>query len=340
MFTGRSPGRRSCVVAARNHACPNEHGRTKRAEDERVADVSHLKDRLRWNQPAVARRARAGILDARRSVRRAVAGGRPDPSFLVIGAQRSGTTSLFRYLAQHPQVAPPLVKEVQFFSTSAFLKGQDWYRTNFPAARDLRRRADEHRAAVTFEATPYYLFHPLAASRAAATLPGVKLIALLRNPVDRAYSHYLHSVQRGIEPLTFEAALDAEPERLAGEEAKIRADERYDSDAFRSFSYFSRGVYVDQLAEWARWFPREQLLVLESETMYRDPGATYRRVIDWLGLSAWAPPGFDVFERSNTVRDALSAPTRARLERAYAPHDERLGMFLGADFSWTGGGGR
>ena len=305
--------------------------------DDRVA---HLKDRLRWNQPAVARRARAGLLDARRGLRRAVPGARVDPAFLIIGAQRSGTTSLFRYLSQHPQVVPPLVKEVQFYSTSAFLKGQDWYRTNFPAARDLQARAAEHGIAHTFEATPYYLFHPLAARRVAATLPDVKLIALLRNPVDRAYSHYLHSVQRGIEPLTFEDALAAEPARLAGEEAKMRSDEHYDSDAYRSFSYFARGVYVDQLAEWARCFPQERLLVLESEAMYHDPSATYGRVVDWLGLSTWEPPAFDVHERSNTVRDPLAAPTRARLEREFAPYNERLRAFLAVDFSWMGAGDR
>ena len=74
--------------------------------------------------------------------------------------------------------------------------------------------------------------------------------------------------------------------------------------------------------------------------MYRDPGATYRRVVDWLGLSTWEPPAFDVFERSNTVRDPLAAPTRARLEREYAPYNERLRAFLAADFSWMGAGDR
>ncbi len=302
--------------------------------------VSNLKDRLRWNQPVVARRARAGLLDARRGLRRAVPGSRADPQLLVIGAQRAGTTSIFRYLSQHPQVVAPLVKEVQFFSTPAFLKGPDWYRSNFPTTRELQSRGEEHgAAAMTFEATPYYLFHPLAAERAASLLPAVRLIVLLRNPVDRAYSHYLHSMQRGIEPLSFEAALDAEPERLAGEEARMRADESYDSLAYRSYSYFARGVYADQIAEWMRRFPREQLLVLESEAMYRDPGATYRKVVEWLGLAPWEPESFSVFERSNTVRDPLPASARSRLERQYAPHNERLRALLPAEFSWIGGGG-
>ena len=297
---------------------------------------SNLKDRLRWNQPAVARRARAGLFNARRGLRRVAPGARSEPSFLIIGAQRSGTTSLFRYLAQHPQVVPPLVKEVQFFSSSAFLKGPDWYRSNFPTTRDMQGRANQGATAVTFEATPYYLFHPLAASRVAAALPNAKIIVLLRNPADRAFSHYLHSVQRGIEPLGFDEALRAEEERLAGEAMRMGSDERYDSQRYRAFSYFARGVYVDQLTEWERRFSREQLLVLESEAMYRDPSATYRRVVEWLGLAPWEPPTFDVFERSNTVRNEMAASTHGQLARDYAPHNQRLREHLSTDFGWTG----
>ena len=336
VFTLSSSGRRLPAPAVGD----DEYAITRTAHEKGCGrpvthSVSHLKDRLRWSQPAFARRARTGLLDARRGLRRVAPGGRAEPNFLIIGAQRSGTTSLFRYLSQHPQVVPPLVKEVQFFSSSAFLKGQDWYRANFPTTRDMQSRANQG-AAMTFEATPYYLFHPLAASRVAAALPKAKIIALLRNPVDRAFSHYMHSVQRGIEPLSFDAALRAEEERLAGEAMRMRSDERYDSERYRAFSYFARGVYVDQLAEWERRFPQEQVLVLESEAMYRDPSATYRRVVEWLGLAPWEPPTFDVFERSNTVRNEMAASTDGQLARDYAPHNQRLREHLSTDFGWTG----
>ena len=133
------------------------------------------------------------------------------PSVLIIGAQKGGTTSLFSYLVQHPDVLAPLTKEIHYFDLQ-YDREDKWYRGHFPFARRLER------GAVTIDASPYYLPHPLVPARAAQLVPEAKLVAVLRDPVDRALSHYHHEVRAGRESLSFADAIDQEAERLAGEE--------------------------------------------------------------------------------------------------------------------------
>ncbi|HYF40703.1 MAG TPA: sulfotransferase domain-containing protein, partial [Gemmatimonadales bacterium] len=142
------------------------------------------------------------------------------PSVLLIGAQKAGTTSLFNYMAEHPAVLPPSNKEIHYFDLNP-TRGLTWYRSHFPYNHQLRD------GSVTVDASPYYLAHPGVPQRAAQLLPGARLLVLLRNPVDRAYSHYQHEVRGGREPLSFEEAIAREPERLEGEEERLRADPAY-----------------------------------------------------------------------------------------------------------------
>jgi len=245
------------------------------------------------------------------------------PNFLIIGAQRSGTTSLYRYLAEHPAVAPPLRKEIQYFSLH-YGRGDAWYRTHFPVAG--RQRA-------TFEATPYYLFHPAVPHRAADTVPHAKVIALLRDPVSRAFSQWQHNASRGLEHLGFEAALDAEQERLAGECDRLLSDAGYRSDAHRLWSYVSRGEYADQLERWLAQYPQEHVLVLRSEDLYAQPEATYARALDFLGLAPLALAEYPRYTRRvSTARMTDSA--RRRLTAHFQPHNERLAALLGEEVWW------
>jgi hypothetical protein len=186
------------------------------------------------------------------------------PSALIIGAQRSGTSSLFNYLVEHPDVRAPVTKEVHYFDLH-FSKPVRWYRGRFPYRRALCG------GVLTLEASPYYLAHPLAPQRAARLLPEVKLIALLRNPVDRALSHYHHEVRGGRESLSFAEAIEREAERLAGEEERLASDPEYYSFSHHRYSYTTRGLYLRQLRHWVAHYPRAQLLVLQSECLFRDP---------------------------------------------------------------------
>lgn len=254
----------------------------------------------------------------------------PLPDFVIIGTQRGGTTSLFRYLAGHPHVEPPLEKELHFFDLD-YSNGVEWYRSQFGAARATRPWRRRPR---TGEATPYYLFHPLAPARIASVHPRAKLIALLRNPVERAYSHWAFVRAEGHEPLSFEEALRAEPERLAGEEERIRRDETYFSFPHQYHSYLSRGRYAEQLRRWFSVFARDQLLVLRSEDLFERPGATFGEVLRFLHLRAWAPPAFERYNPS--VMSRIDRSTRARLEEHFRPLTADLSQLLGREMVWDG----
>jgi len=159
------------------------------------------------------------------------------PDFLIIGAQKCGTTSLYRYLIQHPQIEPAIKKEIHYFDLN-YNKPIQWYLNQFPA---LKTQSDR----ITGEATPYYIFHPHAPYRIKEHMPDAKIIVLLRNPVDRAYSHYHYAVERYGETLSFEEALDIENERLAGEMEKFQKNPYYKSRNYRCFSYQKRGIYIE-----------------------------------------------------------------------------------------------
>lgn len=190
------------------------------------------------------------------------------PDFIIIGAQRSGTTSLFNYLGQHPEIYQSFPKETHYFSNH-YQKGVGWYRSHFPLkVHKVIAESYLKRKFIAGEATPYYISHPLAPGRVHNLVPNVKLIVLLRNPVDRAYSHYHHQVKLGMEPLTFEEAIDAEEERISGEVERIKRDVQYRSFNLQNYSYLYRGVYIHQVRTWLEYFDREQFLVLESEVFF------------------------------------------------------------------------
>ena len=165
-----------------------------------------------------------------------------------------------------------------------------WYASRFPTKLTAWSVARRHGTELlTGEASPYYLFHPLVPHRVAEHLPRVKLIALLRDLVGRAYSHYQHEVARGFETLSFEEAIEAEPARLAGEAERLLAEPLYHSFAHQHHSYLARGRYHEQLERWRARFDDEQLLVLSSERFFAEPERTFRQVLDFLELPAFTP---------------------------------------------------
>jgi hypothetical protein len=254
------------------------------------------------------------------------------PDFIIIGAQRCGTTSLYSYLVDHPCVASASVKEIHFFDIN-FHKGFVWYRSHFPLfLYPLYTQLRHRRSAISGEASPYYFFHPCASRRIKELLPRVKLIVLLRNPVDRAYSHYHFVVRLGYETLSFEEAIRAEEKRLCGEVDKMVEDEYYYSLNHQYYSYLARGIYVNQLAEWMGCFPSEQFLVLKSEDFLDDPALVLSCVTDFLGLPDWRP---DVFVKYNhACYPMMDARTRSWLVDYFRPYNQELYSYLDRDFGW------
>ena len=300
-------------------SCAREGGATLMARERGAANDNYSRI------PApIARLGKAVVL----SPRRVTASRRQLPGFLVIGTQRGGTTSLYRHLVAHPQVesATPS-KGVHYFDREPE-KSLNWYRAHFPLARD-----DGH---ISGEGSPYYLFHPLVPARVATALPEVRVIAILRDPVERAYSSYKQEYARGFEDAeTFEQALELEPERLSGEEERIVRHPGYQSYSHQHHAYVGRGMYLDQLKAWRQHVPAERTLVLQTERFSADPASGMRAVFQFLGLE---PVLQDSYRKYNARPYADMKPdTRERLAAAFAEPNRRLYEFLGEDFGWSTG---
>jgi hypothetical protein len=263
---------------------------------------------------------------------------RPLPDFLLIGTHRGGTESMHTYLDRHPCVAPKFprvqhVKGVRYFDEH-FAEGDAWYRSHF-ATGVYRAGLGRVRGArvLTGEASSYYLFHPTAAARAARLVPDARIVVLLRDPVERAYSHFKRLRRDGKEPLaTFEDALAAEDERLEGEEERILHDDRYYSPAHEHFSYTRQGIYADALGRWLEHFPRDRVHVEASERFLREPQRAYDEVLAFLGLPQYRLP--DTTPLNGTRPEPLAASTRDELAARVAPHNRRLEAMLGMRFGW------
>ena len=220
------------------------------------------------------------------------------PGFLGLGVQKGGTTTLDALLRQHPGLALPRSKELQYFSLHYGL-GDAWYAGQFAAARPEQRIG---------EITPYYIFHPLAAERIHTLVPDVRLIVLLRDPVERALSQLFHSRRLGLEPLEPESALAAEPERMAEAEAVVLAGGRHRSH--QEHSYLSRSRYELQLARYEALFPAKQLLLLRSEDLFLSASEVWERLLQFLELQPMSMPALP---RANAGRqEADAVPTRLR----------------------------
>lgn len=273
------------------------------------------------------------IQAASRAVGRLTSGLRMLPSFLIVGAQRSGTTSMYRALTHHPSVLRAVLhKGVHYFDVN-YDKSLAWYRGHFPTrltAARVRRRTGT--PAQTFESSPYYMFHPLAPERIQRDLPGVKLLVLVRDPVERAYSAHAHELARGFETEPFERALELEESRLLGETEKLRSEPNYESHSHRHNAYVTRGQYIDYLEPLAELVGRDRVHIVDSHDFFTRPEDLYDEVLRFLGLPR---AGYPPFERHNArPRSAMPESVRASLREHYAPYDERLAAWWGRVPSW------
>lgn len=253
------------------------------------------------------------------------------PNFIIIGCQRCGTTSLFNYLVKHPCIVGSYVKEIHYFDIN-YDKRLSWYKAHFPVDRNRFVRFSNKQNIITCEATPYYIMHPHAAKRISTIIPNVKLILLLRNPVDRAYSSYLMRANRGAEKLSFEESIRLEERRLEGEFGKMILSENYDSRHFRKSSYITRGKYIDQIKSWLHYFPKEQFFIETSDVFFENPSNTLKRIYDFLEV-----PNFDIGEIKvyNKINyKPLDKNIRKYLLKLYKPYNDELSQFLGRKLNW------
>lgn len=273
-------------------------------------------------RPLIAARRR--VADACRVVADACTGTRRGlPAVILAGGMRCGTTSLFDWLADHPQVSPSRRKEVHFFDLQ-FARGPAWYRRQFAPLRRLPGGSDSQ----PFESSPYYMFHPAVPGRVRTVVPDAKIVFLLRDPVARAVSHFRKNVRDGREPLRFAAAVAAEEDRLAGAEQKLLADPHHASPAHQYFSYKARGCYADQLLRWRAAFPAAQLLAIDAGRLFTNPATVLDELLRFLELDPWRPASFAVRNASRTEPPSDAAAIRG-LEAFFEPHQQRLHDLIG-----------
>ena len=255
------------------------------------------------------------------------------PSFLIIGAGKSGTTSLFEYVFAHPATSRPTHKEINYFTHQWERLSAHWYRGQFPTAFRRMYISCRHGARlVTGEASTSYLFRPDVPLRVRRTIPDVRLIATLRNPVDRAISDYHYSLAMGAERATLQEALEKEAERLA-RSPELLENPSYERLPLGTRRYLAAGVYDKQFERWLDYFPREQLLVIESEHLFADPHSTMRKVYGHLRLSPFELPRLAVHGQG--AYPEADVKVTAYLHDFFAEPNRRLVELLRQDFSWA-----
>ncbi len=245
------------------------------------------------------------------------------PNFIIFGTVKGGTTSLYNYLTLHPSILPAIQKEVHFFNRNhIFRQGLKWYLAHFP-------QIPQNLNLISGEASPNYMYFPQAGKRVFQCLPEVKLILILRNPIDRAISHYYMARRLGQEQRSLEEA-------LAGEVKTIKNIPQRAFDEVNFFTepptYLRAGFYFYFIKEWMNVFPREQVLVLKSEEMYENPAATMKQVFEFLAV-----PNYQLSEYKNYFYGSYSRQEeeiRNSLSELLKPHNQRLEDYLGMQFNW------
>jgi len=249
------------------------------------------------------------------------------PDFLVLGVHKGGSSSFYYYLVQHPQVRAAMKKEIYFFGRR-YDKGARWYRSRFPLRSSLRPDR------ITGEATPTYIAWPHAPRLIHETVPDAKLMVVLRNPTQRAISHYFYSVQWRQETLPILDALRAEEERLAPHLARSAGDQRYFHPNLGWFSYQHRGHYAEQIERFYEQFGRDRLLIVDNRELAEDTVATMRRAYAFLGIDPdFTPPDLERLAVGHNRR-AVDDAVVAHLDAHFRPHNARLAALIGRDLGW------
>ncbi len=233
---------------------------------------------------------------------------------------------------KHPLIAKSFAKEVHFFDIY-YKNGVEWYKSHFPTK--IWKKFSEiilKKTILAGEATPYYLFHPHAPKRISEILPDIKLIVMLRNPVDRTYSHYQHEVRKGREKLSFIEAVSREKASFLEEKEKMARDEEYYSFNHHRFFYLARGIYVEQLKTWMNLFSKDQLLIIRSEDFYSKTPSVLKRVFTFLNLPNWDLGEYPKFNPGNYEK--MDNSIRDLLTNYFRPYNQQLYEFLGTSFDW------
>lgn len=302
-----------------------------------------LRQRLPDSVKNGTRNLRRRIVQQRVQLRALSRRERQMPAFLIIGAMKAGTTSLFRYLCGHPQINSPIVKEIDYFNFN-WSRSTNWYAAHFSAATDLNP------GMITGEASAGYLVHPRAASRAQECIPDARIIVLLRDPVTRSLSQYFHQRRIGLEERPIDEALfspvahttfDLPADQELAWHSALNSGARPSASAARLLAscpmhhaYVTGSRYADHLPAWLDQYGRDRVLILRSEDLFREPQRQFSKTLEFLNLDIITPnnmPAHNIGKYSQTV----AAEILAKLRDEFAEPNRRLYTLLGDDFGWS-----
>ena len=251
------------------------------------------------------------------------------PNFFVIGPGRTGTTSLYHYLYQHPCIIKSAYDELGFFDDNFHL-GLNWYRSLFPTKFTQKKVESKYKKFLTYDVTPQLIRRPWTARRISSYFPNAKLIAVLRNPVDKTYSHYNMSTVESNEKRSFEKIITKEIEEFQ----KTRYEDKDDSyfSTVVEESYLARSFYQEQLEIWFKLFPKKQILVIKSEDLSNKTSNVLQDIFNFLMLPEYEIQ--DISRHRVSSYSQMNSNVRKTLLEFFKPYNKRLYEFLGRDFGW------
>jgi tetratricopeptide (TPR) repeat protein len=237
------------------------------------------------------------------------------PDFIIIGATKCGTTSLFFYLNQHPQILAPHKKEINFFNHN-FALGVPWYLAHFPAIADTKKF-------ITGEASPFYFYDEQVIQRLKQLFPETKLIVMLRNPVQRTISEYYHAVNHGLENRSLMKIIELEKELLVTQPR---------SEVMQKFGYLLNSIYVEKITKWMTDFPAKNILIIESELFFEQTNLIMAKIWEFLGLSHIAQKEHIRYNAGSY--SPVTPEIKQKLQEFFIPYNQELEQYLVRKFNW------
>ena len=253
------------------------------------------------------------------------------PDFLVIGAKRCGTTSLYQHLSEHPCISRSPRDNIGFFNENYHL-GINWYKSLFPTVFYKKKMESKNKQCLFFDVTSTYMEEELTAKNVYEVNPNQKIIVILRNPVDRAYSHYHVNVKEKSEKRSFEDAVFEEMNRIKSERIIQNKNKNLRVFTPNNIHYLKKGFYALQLKSWFKIFPREQILVLSTEEFQEDQNLIYKKIFDFLNIPNMKIKSIEKMEKGNYI--PMKHDTRNLLLDYFRQCNHELFELINMKFDW------
>lgn len=238
------------------------------------------------------------------------------PDFLGIGTQKGGTTTLHRLLQMHPEIYLPKCKEIHYFDKYYTSNTKKWYSSYFKEAKEEQKAG---------EITPIYMYLPEVPERIYKLLPNIKILILLRDPVERTLSHIFHAKKRGFENLTPQQAIEKE-------ELRLKTRKMYN---LQKHSYVSRSMYVEQLDRYEKLFKKDQILVLKSEQLFEETEETWKIITSFLNIKNIELTGEIPHEnRGGENAKSIDNTLRRTLQKTFAETNKLIKRRYGIEWEW------